>query len=326
LALCLGLAGIAAHAEETKTGTAVQLSRDTDLRKEPSDDAGSYGVLPSGTVMTLRGQREGDYLAVKVELEDGAIEGWVKREAISRESFDEGDEAPPPPPKKVTRIRRDGEEETGPDEPRLRPRSRIRIPKDEGLLLHRDTTFFYGLHANGSLAIMQDSGGNVYLGPGFSGGAHVGIFLADNIPIRVDVSYTFLSGSLQGSGSTSSTGTGTSGTSGTGGSSGISTGVTAISFGFLDAGLTGQYNIDNFELFGTVQYSYGLGVSNLPNTITIGTAADLSSLWIFGGAGYRIPLNDQTDLSIQARYGVSFLRSPVGFQTISLGVGIDFKG
>jgi hypothetical protein len=259
-----------------------------------------------------------------VELEDGDLEGWVRRDSISRESFDEGDERPAPPPKKVTRIRRDGEEQLGDDEPRLRPRGRIKVPKDEGLLLHRDTTFFYGLHGSGSLVIMQDSGGNSYIGPGFSAGVHGGLFLADNIPIQIEVGYTYLSGALTGS-STSSSSSG-SGSSSSGSSSTGTVTVSSISFGFLDAGASIKYGIDNFELFGTLKYSYGIGVSNLPTTITISSAADLSSLWVGGGAGYRIPLSDMTDMSLRASYGISFLRSPVGFQTLSLGVAIDFKG
>src|SRR5688500_13022204 len=203
---------------EDKPGTAAQLIQETSLRKEASEDAKSLGRLPKGTVLTLQGDRKNGFVFVEVELEDGSIEGWVRTEALNRQARgdDDGDDEDEASDKKAK-----------PDEPEepppQRPRTRVSVPKDEGLLLRRDPTFFYGLQAGGGLVVMVPAAvESTFIGPGFGVGAHLGYYVDRNIPIHVELGYSQLTGSDE------------------------KTPPDTIQFGFLDIAAIATYSIGGF--------------------------------------------------------------------------------
>src|SRR3954447_23096999 len=68
---------------ELRSGDAIELSRDTDLRRAPDRRSPSLGRLPKGTIATFQGEDKEGYLEVEVELESGSISGWISRTAIS---------------------------------------------------------------------------------------------------------------------------------------------------------------------------------------------------------------------------------------------------
>lgn len=178
--------------------------------------------------------------------------------------------------------------------------SKILIPKDEGLLIRREPVFLFGFHLGGSLGFIQTDVSTAYSGPGFVGGGIAGIFLAPRLPLRFEVSYSLVNGTADDN--------------------------LDLSFGFLDFALIPAYQFDSFELFGGFQYSFGLGVKDIPRGVVLPSASDLSSVWGQLGAGYRIRLGYFTTVLIRLRYCTSFQRSPFVFNVISLVTAIEFQG
>jgi hypothetical protein len=277
---------------EDSPGSAAQVVREVHLKKDPSDDAPSLGRLPKGTILTLRGDRRNGFAEVSVELETGSIDGWVRIDSLNKrargEDVDDGSSE---------RIRiQEGEEEV--DVPR--PRSRIAIPKDEGLLLRRDSSFFYGVQVGGAFAITQ-SASTDYFGIGLVGGAHLGFYIDRNLPMRVEVSYLQQNGAAQDG--------------------------TFIDLGFIDTALSASYVIDRVELFGAIGYAYGISTSDIADTsVTFESPSDLSTVFAGGGVGYAFPIGEVTDLAIRARYMFGFLQTPVAFQSITLQFYFQFRG
>ena len=161
---------------EGKAGSAAQIVKRTDLRKRPADDSPSLGRIPKGTIVTLTGERQNGFVAVEVELEEGSIEGWLPKDTLNKAARNElppveGDEAAEKLP---VRRRSDVEPDEEDEEVLIRPRSRMRVPKDEGLLLRRDPLFIYGLQVTGGLSMqVPDYTTEEYMGPAFGAGAHV---------------------------------------------------------------------------------------------------------------------------------------------------------
>lgn len=278
----------------------------TDLRKRPADDSPSLGRIPKGTIVTLTGERQNGFVAVEVELEEGSIEGWLPKDTLNKAARNElppveGDEASEKLP---VRRRSDVEPDEEDEEVLIRPRSRMRVPKDEGLLLRRDPLFIYGLQVTGGLSMqVPDYTTEEYMGPAFGAGAHAGYFLTRNLPVRAEVGYLLQS-------SSDSTGN-------------------SISIGFLEFAGSVSYMIDEFEIFGGAQYLYGLSFGEAAppalNKLIVGPE-DFSSIYIMGGLGYRIPVSDVTSLNLRGRYSFSFLRAPIGFSLFTLQAFLEFRG
>ena len=277
-----------------------EITRDAELYKQPKDSGPSHGVLPKGTLLRLTGQQESFYYSVEVELEQGVIEGWVKegflnleqqqKEKKKRESIGADGFPPPVDPKKA------GEAVPA------KKRAKLRVPKDEGLLLYRQPTFFFGAHGGGTYSIIPAINGSTFSGAGFSLGVHVGTFLRQNIPLRIELGY-----SNQG---------------------GADASGNPASFAFMELGATCGYLYEGFEFFGRLHYGLAISVSNLPGGLntTFGPVSDLSSLWIGAGAAYRIPVNEMSNLSIRGLYSMSFLQSPFIFHMLGLQMVFDVNG
>ncbi len=288
LLLCLVV--FPSFAEES-TGSAAQLVRESVLKKDPNNDASSLGRLPKGTIMTLKGEQQNGFVEVEVELEEGSIQGWVLQKDINRRARGED-------------VEEAGDEKFQVDEgdekvKRIRPRGKISVPKDEGLLLKRDSSFFYGVQAGGSYGILQSTSTD-YMGIGITAGGHLGFFLDRAVPMRLEVGFTQLAGT--------------------------SNQDVGITIGCVDAAASISYMIDRFELFGTLSFLYATGVSNLPKDINIAAAADLSNGYGGGGIGYVFPVGEVTDMAIRARYLISFGADPLANQLIALQFFFSFRG
>ena len=277
---------------EDRQGDAVQIKRETRLRRDPTEDSPSLGRLPPGTILTMKGSRRGKYLRVEVELEGGdALEGWIESESLDR------------PARELESVT-DNEKR----KPRIKS-GRISVPEDEGLLLRREPTFSYGLFGGANYSFLQTQYSNdFYSGIGFGGGGHIGYFVLPDLIARLEVGFNRLNG-------TSATDT---------------TGL-SLSFNFLDIAIVPSYTISNFEIFGGLQYSFGLGVGDIPaqmkaaGTMVFSTS-DVNNFGLQAGAGYRFNVGFQTDLAVRAKYSLSFLKYPFSFQAISLSLALDIRG
>jgi len=277
------------HAESS--GSAAQLLRESALKKDPDSEAATLGRLPKGTILMLKGEQQNGFVEVEVELEEGAsVQGWILQKDLNRRARGEDVEEEGDDKIEVD----DGEEKVR----KIRPRSKIKVPKDEGLLLRRDSSFFYGLQASGHYGILQSPDSD-YVGMGFSVGGHLGLFLDQSIPMRFELGYTQLGGS---------------------------TDVDSIAIGFFDASVSVGYLIERFELFGTLAYFYGSNNSNLPPDIVIEETSDFSSPYGGGGIGYTFPVGEVTDMAVRLRYMLSFIPDPLTNQVISLTFYFSFRG
>lgn len=265
---------------------------DSDLYKEPRLGP-SFGLLPKGTLLRLLGEQTGRFVSVEVELQSGTLEGWVVKQRLnleeqSREELLEESRRAEGKPKSARELA-----------PRAR---RSRVPKDEGLLLHRQPTFFYGPNAGGVFGIIG-AATDSFSGMGFSAGGHIGIFIGRDLPLRFELSYLSLNGLGQ---------------------------VTAVpvSFGFMDAALSLAYQVNDLELVARAGYAFGMGVSTLPGALNtaFGSVSELSSLWVGAGLGYQFTFSEITHMTVRAMYGVALIQSPFTFQTIGIQALLDFQG
>lgn len=180
------------------------------------------------------------------------------------------------------------------------PTKRGAVPKDEAALLRREPSFQYGIYGGPNFNILSHSGGEgTYNGMGFTGGAFLGFFIDKEVTLRVEGGYSLHNGT---------------------GGDGI------LSFGLIDLGVAGEYKIDRFSLFLGLRYDMGIGIGNIPRTVPLETAAELSSLWTDLGAGFRFPINDFTAFVARAKYGFSFVRIPVAFQAFSVLGYLEIQG
>jgi hypothetical protein len=278
-----------------------QLLRESELLKSPSPTGKSIGRLPRGTVLKVTGALKGKFVQVDVELQDGWETGWVRATDLRKVSKKIlGESSGRPSPRSDTTD--DGSEDEGdPDY-----NAKYSIPKDEGILLRREPSFLYGIQLTGGASILTDEAGANYLGPAFGGGAHFGIFLARNMPLRLEAGYLL--------------------TSGTSPEGAVIAAGTPVSVGFFDLGLMVGYDIGAWEVFGGFTYSMGVSVNDIPKEIQIAAPADFSSAWFVAGGGYRIGVSDVIAIVLRGRYGISFLRGPLGFQTIQAGAYLELRG
>jgi hypothetical protein len=281
---------------EDKPGTAAQLKREVSLRKEPSESSPSLGRLPKGTILTLQGQEKDGFIAVDVELEEGSIEGWLPKDAVSKVGGE--DEASVAKKKKVEDDDDESEEEAPP--PIVKPKRKVKIPKDEGLLLRRDPVFFYGIQAGLGESFLHDNQGNLFTGLALNAGGQVGFYIDRGFTARIEVSYEQLNGSADPN--------------------------INVQYAFIDMAAIGGYWLDDFELFAGFQYAYGISLTDIPGGGKVDGASDLSNLGVVGGAGYRFHIGELTDLVVRAKYFYSFLSAPLNFQAGTLSVALIFRG
>lgn len=270
-------------------GDAAQLGKETPLYEGPSKASRSFGILPLGTLLTLSGEIDGNFLEVEVQLEDGLNRGWILEESLHRPSDQPAAAAAAAAPA------------TAKPEHSNR-RRRMVVPRDEGLLIRREPSFYYGLYALGNLCFIDAAQmPSKHSGLGFSGGASIGYFVQKNLSIGLDGGYSVINGNDLDS--------------------------TVINVGLIDLGLSLAYHFDDFEVFGGLQYSIGAGIIDLPTQLNaIRSASEFSSLWFLTGVGYRVQTGQMTSLAFRARYGGSLSRDLIGFQTISLGAYFEIRG
>lgn len=242
----------------------------------------------------MKGEQKDRFFRIEVELEDGTVQGWVSEDALSEASKgNEKAEAPKGTAK---------EEEEEEPATRVRPSNRLRVPKDEGLLLRRELSFLYGVQLVPELDIMQtDIDTDVYMGMGYTAGVLVGYFVNPSLILQVEGNY----GVVRGVGNTNGQ---------------------ELVFGFFEMNFQVRYLIERIELFGGAQYSIGLSVNDVPPALGLTAASDLSSLYALAGLGYRAPLTEVLTLAIRLRGGLSFMQAPVSIIRIGLSASLEFGG
>jgi hypothetical protein len=279
---------------EDDSGIAAELKQDAELYREPSLTAPSAGKLPKGTILTLAGERKGDFVSVQVELVDGEASGWVKASALADSTADSDEETPDRDalaPKAGTKTK------TKLEPPKKKPF----LPKDESLLLRRDPSFLYGIFGGPSFHIVDSQFTNlVYMGVGFHAGGYAGIFLDRSATLKFQVHYTAPGGTAE-DGST-------------------------VSMRLLDIALLGEIFWKQVRLFGGFSYALGLGFGELPLAWALNSSKDLSSPGLVLGLGYALPVSDILNLIPRFYYSFSFVRSPVGFQHMGLSLALEFQG
>lgn len=262
--------------------------------------------------MTLTGQQKNGFVGVEVELSEGAVQGWVPRDTLNRsvrqqlpddpsqakEGGDEDDDDVTDP--KADRRSDENDEE----EVLQRPRSRLRVPKDEGVLLRRDDSFFYGVFGGGGVSFIQNATTDtIFPGPGYALGGYGGYIFSSSFAVQAELGYSMFNGDDPDGK------------------------IDTLSFGYFTAEATVIYAIDRFELQAGLGYYYGLSLSASSSKVNgIGTAADISTLTFHAGAAFRFPLNDVISLGIAARYTRGFLESPVGISMAKGMLFLQFRG
>ncbi len=245
-------------------------------------------------------------MEVEVELVQGSVTGWLPMAVVPKRFRDDaggGKTGSKDGPDEEAGVSRRNDDPAD-SEPQLRSNRRVKVPTDEGILLRREPTFFYGVQAGGGLAIL-DAGvvsANFFQGPAVYAGGHVGYFLSRAIPVRLEIQYNLMSG-------TEPTGK-----------------IAPINVGFLQTGLAISYLVDQFEIYGGISYGFGISVSNIDPKIKINSPMDFSSLYFGGGLGFSIPLSEISNLILRARYDISASSTPVGFQSISGLIYLEFRG
>lgn len=180
------------------------------------------------------------------------------------------------------------------------PPKRSQVPKDEAALIRRELSFLYGVYLGTNFSVINTQfTEGLYTGMGVAAGGHVGFFVDKDLTLRGEFGYSLVNGA------------------GDGGS---------VGFGLFDIGAHLDYNLDRFILSGGLQYSMGVGVGNLPRTITINGAGDASSLWVVLGGGVRFPASEFVSFVLRGRYAISLVRAPIGFQSLSILGYLEVRG
>lgn len=291
------------YAEEgSNEGMIAEVLTETDLFAEPDELSPSQGRLPEGSLLRLLGKRKGAYESVEVELTDGIAEGWVRRRMLNLKVQEQQQE------NWEKKERRKGLSEEGEGKRKSRRSGKMYIPEDEELLLKRHTSFFYGLVFEIPVAYIEDSLGNLFTGPNYRLGAHVGFYLTKSMPMRFELAYARMAG-----------------TSDTASPVGADQ---SFEVGFADLRTQLEYELGDFSLLGYVQYSFGTGVNAAPSTTAglFSQASSLSSLWLGGGAGYRVRFGESNRLLMQLTYGMSLKTDPVGFQAFGVRFLWEIRG
>jgi len=276
--------------------------RPADLRKDADENAPLLGRVPKGSVVRYQGKAKNGFVEVEVELVQGSVSGWLPVMAAPKRFQDTTSGGDGDDEDKQDKLRRS--DETEENEAVYRPSRRVKVPSDEGILLRREPTFFYGVQAGGGASIL-DAGvvsADYFMGPAILAGGHVGYFLSRAIPVRFEINYNLQSGSEP------------------------TQKIAPISIGLVHVGASISYLLEQFEVFGGLSYGFGVSVSDIDPKIKIAGPQDFSSIFFNVGAGYIFNLSDITNLAFRLRYDVSFNRAPVGFQSIVGMIYLEFRG
>lgn len=299
--LALSALSFSSRAEES--GNVVEVVRESEVRKSPESSSESFGRLPEGTLLRLKGERKGAFERVFVELVDGNIEGWVLRSDLDlakqeqqQEALDRiASEAPPRHEKKLE-----------PPPSRIRLRTKTRVPKDEVLLLRRETQYFGGFLMDGQLSLIADAPGDFFMGPGFRVGGYLGMPINPIVTGRLEVSYAFHSGVAD---------------SFSPGGAGF-----PVDFGFVDIRAVVDVSLQPVWIFGFLGGIIGISTSTVPAGVVFGPPTDLSNLFLGAGARWMFPLSEFSDFGLTTSYGISALPSPMFIQAFSVGIVLQLKG
>lgn len=270
-------------------GDVVTTRRETELRKEPYVDSESLGILPAKSLVTLTGEEKGKFVGVEVELEEGAISGWIdssviRKKEVRQEEALSGETEDSETPKII-------QTQKG----KKRKKKMIPVPSDEGILLRRNPSFSYGAFGGAhydSMTIQTPPGNTV--GSGFTGGATLSFLLDPSFRLRTELGYTSHAG--------------------------LDANSRLLSFTFLDISAVGEFPLgDSFYIFAGPQYSLGIGMDNAENVVD-GTelvqASDVSGIWGQAGIGFRFSAGEMSSLSIRLRYqGALGAAGPVSFHS-----------
>jgi len=263
-----------------------EITEDSPIYGAPSAESENLGILPRGSLVQLRGETKQDFVSIDVELEEGFVSGWVPSQKIKVETAKMSPKAPQE--KKASPFATSRKE-------------RMQIPRDESVLLRREQSFFYGVYAGGNFGIITAPNKEYFWGMGGQGGGTAGMFIIPSFATRLEVGYTryFTGGENQGD---------------------------PLSIGFLDFALSGEYELDRLQFFGTGLYSMAVNVGDIPSTVTFGPMSDLNNFWFGGGAGYRLSISEISDLVIRARYLFGLPHNLFQYQSIMLYGILEFHG
>jgi hypothetical protein len=279
---------------EESAGDVTTTRRETELRKEPSVDAESMGILPAKSLVTLNGEQKGKFIGVDVELEEGTVSGWIDSSVIKKAVVADEEIEQVQPERKVIKVRKS-----------KKGKSKIAIPKDESVLLRRDPTFSYGAVVGGHLESMSvESTGEALSGNGLSAGVSLSFLIDASFRLRTELTYTSHSG--------------------------MDSNDRLLGVSFMDVSALGELPLsESFFVFGGFQYSFGLGVDNLDLAVPaadLGAASELSGPWAQLGVGYRFSVAEMSYLSLRARYMGAIVTSPLSFHTFGLQAVWEIEG
>lgn len=260
-----------------------ELSKEAIFKKYPTQDAPAIGRLPKGTLIELTGEEENHFAEMEVELSNGTVAtGWVEIQNIKGREAEKRPEKPKPAEEKKNK--------------------KIVLPKDEGVLLRREQSFFYGISLGGNYGMVTwVESEELYTGMSFQGSAHAGLYFNSYTRGQLNVGYFRVEGK-------------------------DSLGI-GLGFGFLDISAELQFIIEkNFLIFGSLGYASGIGITAAPSTLKIEGSSDATTISSQVGAGYRAPISDVSSIGVKASYLYGFKRDPVGVAGFLLSVFLDFEG
>jgi hypothetical protein len=292
----------------------LKITREVELKRGPSKESETIGLLPINTLAQDRKAKLGQFKRVGVELQNGEIvDGWVPADSVVKHrpkrstSSDDSDSDDPADGAASNSDSDSASKSTNGDKSAAPSKNgKVVIPQDESIVMHRAPSFFYGIQGGANLGIIQEAtNGAYYYGIGFIGGGYIGLFLDRDIPVRLEINLTQVNAV---------------GTLSAGGTAGLG-------FNYIEAGLVPAYRFGNFEVFGGITYSLGIGIGYVPPNISLPDGAtDMSSLGAEAGVGYRFQINPDFFLAIRARFLFDFLRSPFANQSAGLMVAFEFQG
>lgn len=280
----------------------LKIIRQVELKKGPSQDSDSVGIVPVNTLAQDRKAKVGNYRRIGVELQNGdMVEGWVPADSLKTQKRSTASDENSGDPSTETPANND-KDSTQPPPPK---NGKVIVPADEAMVIQRSPTFFYGVQGGVNLGIIQASTNQAfYYGYGFVGGGYIGIFLDKDVPIRFELNVTQANATAN-----------------------ISTGTANLGFNYMEFGLVPAYRFSNFEIFGGITYSLGIGIGYVPPSISLPDGAtDMSSIGGELGVGYRMALNTDFFLAIRGRFLMNFLRTPFAVQSAGLLLALEFQG
>ncbi len=282
LVILLSLIALPLFAESSRGVEKGELSRETTLKKYPTLDAPSLGRLPKGTIVEFSGEEENSFAEAEVELANGTVlNGWVEITSIKGRESEKVKEAPKP----------------------VKKSKKLIVPKDEGVLLKREQSFYYGASLGGNYSMLgYVDAEESFSGMSFNGEVHAGLYFNSYSRAQLNIGYYRAEGKdSQGS---------------------------SAGFGFLDISLEGQLIVEEHMLiYGGLGYLNGIGITSAPSTFTLlESAADVTTMSGLIGVGYRSPINDVSSIGIKGTYLFGFKRDPIGVQGFLLSAFLDFEG